>query len=199
MFGSFLKTKVESTFDAKKILSQLNYATAVALTKTAKDAQAQVLKELPNNFTLRGNWFNPSNKFGVKIKAATKQSLEAQVSTAASWLTEHELGREKFPFRNFLAVPTTNVRRNKKQIIQRMQRPRNLKNSYVIATKSGNSLLLQKKGRGKNKQNVVMYVLIPKAKIKKQSTFYAPVEQTIRKNLAKNFHESMEKALKTAR
>ena len=77
----------------QSLQKQAVFATAVALTNTAKDAQADVLDSLAQTFTLRGKWFAPSNKFGIKVKTARKDDLQSAVYTDADWLIPHETGR----------------------------------------------------------------------------------------------------------
>ena len=197
---SELGISLKRDFYPEKIAKQFAFASALALTKTAKDAQSGITSGLPNHFTLRGNWHQPSNKFGIKIKPAKKDSLAAAVGTNADWLEKFETGTDKLPRQNFLAVPTDNVRRNKKLIIQKSQRPAALrgKGDFVIQTKSG-PVLFVRKGRGKKKQMVALYNLETKAKIKKNSAIIEPAVKVINGRLYKNFSQAFIKALKTAR
>jgi len=183
--------------DAETIEKNIRFGTAVGLTKTVKDGQAAVLSALPVKFTLRGSWFAQSNKFGIKVKSATKDDLSAEVRTNADWLIKQQKGGEYFPFRNFLAIPTSNVRRNKRQIIPRAQRPKNLKNAFVMKTKSGLNVLFQRKGRGKNRGLVAMYILEPKIRIKPVDAFNDPIDKVVRANLSKNIEAGIQMALST--
>jgi hypothetical protein len=92
-------TKItQSPPSAEKIYSNIRFGTAMGLTKTAKDGQSAVLGALKGTFTLRGSWFQPGNKFGIKIKAATKDDLSAEVRTMADWLKIHEDGGIKHAY-----------------------------------------------------------------------------------------------------
>jgi len=106
-FGINLKRN----FYPEKIVKQFTFAGAVALTKTAKEGQAAIISNLPNEFTIRGNWFQPSNKFGIRIQPAKKDKLVAVVGTNADWLEKFETGADKTPKNQYLAIPTDNVRR----------------------------------------------------------------------------------------
>lgn len=179
---------------------QVPFALAYALTITAKEAQAAVVKSLEGTFTLRGQWYKQSNKFGIKITPAKKTNLKASVHTQADWLELHETGGTKTPRGKELAIPTENVRRTKRQIIQKSQRPKALigKRDFILNTKKGR-VLFQRKGKGKRSKIVALYNLEPKAVIKKQSTFFEPVEKIVEKNLQENFNKALEKAYATAK
>lgn len=179
---------------------QVKFATAVALTNTAKDGQKEVISTLEQTFTLRGKWFQQSNKFGIKIKSAKKDDLQSAVYTNADWLLTHETGDDKLPRGNSLAIPTDNVRRNKKDIVIRSNRPRNVKNSFVlISKKTGHKILFTRKGRGKNKKLVALYNLTARAHIRKQSTVIEPIQKIVQQRLFKNYEVALRKALTTAK
>lgn len=195
-----ISARVKSEFSGAKFAKQAVFASAVALTQTAKDGQNEVLSTLPDTFTLRGKWFAPSNKFGIKIKTARKDDLQSAVYTDADWLLPHETGEDKLPRGNSLAVPTDNVRRNKRDIIIRSNRPRNVKNSFILVSKkTGHKILFTRKGRGKNKHLVALYNLTTRSRIRKQSTVIEPVQKIVERNLFKNYEIALRRALETAK
>jgi len=164
-----------------KVIKQLNYGTAVGLTKTAKEGQTAVVGALKGTFILRGSWWQQSNRFGIRIKPATPGSLQSEVRTAADWLEPHETGRDKTARSGRVAVPTDQVRRNKRQIIPQAQRPRGLKGkAFLIQTRKG-PVLAQRIRRGPRKGLVVLYGLESHVKIRKQSTFYEPIDKVVRR------------------
>lgn len=180
---------------------QIPFAVALALTSTAKDAQSEVQKSLEGAFTLRNNWHKPSNKFGIRVKTAKKTDLVASVHTEADWLELHEDGGTKTPTKGKeLAIPTENVRRNKRQMIQKSQRPGALrgKRDFVLNTKKGR-VLYQRRGKGKRSKLVALYNLEPRAIIRKQSTFFEPIERTVARVLQSNFNDALERAYATAK
>jgi hypothetical protein len=199
MFGLTAK-KISSTFSADKINKQIDFGTAVGLTKTAKEGQTAVIGALKGSFTLRGTWFQPSSKVGIRIKPATKTNLKAEITTAADWILKQIKGGQYFPFKgNMLAIPTENVRRNKRMIIPRGQRPLRLQKAFVIKTAGGASILFQRKGRGKKKDLVAMYILVPKVLIHAVDTFYEPIQKVVDRRLLKNIGDGIEMAFKTAK
>jgi hypothetical protein len=185
--------------DAKP--KQIRFALAQALTKTAKEGQTAVLNALGDTFTLRGNWAQPSNKFGIRIKSAKKDDLTAEIKTAADWLKLHETGGEKTSRTGGnIAVPTENVRRNKREIIVKSQRPNALrgKKTFVLETSRGRVLFLRK-GTGKKSKIVALYNLEKRVSIKKVSTFYEPIRRVVETNIADNFQTAYQNALATAK
>lgn len=182
-----------------EIVKQLRFGVALGLTNTAKEGQKAVMKSLGDTFTLRGGWFNESNKYGIKIKMATKDSQEAEVRTRADWLEIHEAGGTKKPASGGrLAIPTSEVRRNKKNIIAKANRPSALrgKRTFIIKTSKGD-VLFQRKGRKKKSRIVALYNLEPRAEIKKQSTFFEPLDDVVKKHLDKNIEWGIKKAFAT--
>ena len=195
-----ISTSVTTTGSFKAVAKQLNFATASALTATVKQGQSAVISTLRENFTLRSEWYEPKNKMGVRIKTAKKNDLTAEVKTASDFLKKFEDGSDKTPRRKQIAIPTSNVRRNKKDIITKANRPQALrgKRTFLMETKAG-LVLFQRKFTGKRSKILPLYVLRPSAKTPKKPSFYVPIGEIVKKNLVKNFNEAMKKALETAR
>lgn len=192
---------LKRNFYPEKVAKQATFAAVKAINSIAKEGQSAVIDdELPKDFTLRTNWYKPSNRFGIRVRFANKNKLRAEVGTDAEFLDKFETGNDKTPKNEFLAIPTDNVRRNKKQLIQRLQRPQGLRGrgDVVLPTKSG-PMLFQRQGRGKNKRLVALYNLEKRAKIQKLSPVIAPVVRVVNGKLMRNFNEEFIKALKTAR
>jgi len=182
-----------------KIAKNVEFGYARGLTLTAQKAQEDVVEGLRDAFTLRGRWWEKNNRFGIKVAPAKRNELEAAVWTRASWLSLHEEGGTKEPNKSKnLVVPTTNVRRNKKHIIPKAQRPRQLKGSFVI--RSGDKrLFMQRRGKGKRSSVRVMYVLTDKAQIQKRGTFLKAAETSAKRNRDKIISKSINDALRTMR
>ena len=184
---------------AAEIYKQTMFGTALGLTNTAKDGQKAVVEELKKTFTLRGTWYQQNMRHGIKVVPATKARLEAVIGTNADWLEPHETGRDKTARGGNVAVPTENVRRNKRMIIPRGQRPRGLgAKVFVLQTKNG-PVLAQRISRGKNAGIRILYGLERSVRIRKQSTFYAPIDRVVRRNLNRNVAEGITRAFATMR
>jgi hypothetical protein len=195
-----IRVSVRRNFTEARMARQLPFATAVALTKTAQEAQKETIDTLDDKFTIRTGWAKPSNKFGIKIKPAKKTNLVAVVGTDADWLEKFETGKDKLPRGRNLAIPTGNVRRTKRDLIQKSQRPNALrsKRTFVLKTKSGN-VLFQRKFKGKRSQIIALYNLEKRARIRRNSPVYDPVKRIVVRNLGRNFTRALADALKNAR
>jgi hypothetical protein len=186
---------------------QVVFALAATLTAVAKLGQTASIKAIEGAFTVRTNWDKPSNVFGVRVKPATKTNLTAVVGTAAEWLEKFVREPQgsvvlKLPRGEFLAIPTTNVRRTKRDLIRATQRPQAIrgKRDFLVPLRSGRGyLLLQRQGRGRQKKNVVLYVLVKRARIKEKDVFYGPVRRAFEQNFDKVYRGQLERALATAR
>jgi hypothetical protein len=195
-----MKATVKKNFKTASMAKQLPFALAKTLTATAKDAQGAVLSDLGNKFTLRNNWFKPNTPLGIKVKPAKKKDLRAEVGTNFDALEKFETGKDKTPRGRHIAIPTANVRRNKRQIVQRSQRPGALrgKRTFVIETSRG-AVLYQRKFKGKRSTIVPLYNLTRRAKIRKNSPVIETAVKTIDRRLHPNFLKAMDEAMKTAR
>jgi hypothetical protein len=129
------------------------------------------------------------------------------VGTAAEWL--EKFIREpagsvvlKIPQGEFLAIPTGNVRRTKRDIIRASQRPRALRGrrDFLVPLRSGRGfLLMQQQGRGKNTRNVALYVLVKRARIKEKDVLHGPVRRAFEKNWGRVYGAALARALATAK
>lgn len=193
-----LSARITQRPDFAKTMRQIDFGTAVGLTKTAKQAQDAVVSSLRSTFTLRGNWFEQRNKFGIKITPARKDKLQAEVKTAADWLEAHEEGTDKTG-QGRLAIPTDQVRRNKRMIIPRGQRPKGLASkAFILETKKG-PVLAQRLMKGKRKGLIILYGLEKTVKIKKRSTFHEPIQKVVKSNLKDNIRTGIAMAFATAK
>jgi len=182
-----------------KAAKNVTFGYARGLTRTAQKAQEDVVEGLRDKFTLRGRWWEKGNKYGIKIKPATTRNLESAVYTRANWLEIHEEGGTKEPSKSrYLSIPTENVRKNKKDIIRKARRPRNLKNSFVIRD-GGQRLFMQRVGKGRRSSTRVMYVLDDRAKIEKKGTFLKASEKSVEKNRDQIMRKSIDDALRSTR
>lgn len=185
---------------------QTAFALASALTLTAKEAQPAVSKAVRGTFTVRSNWDQPSNIFGIRVKPATKQNLVAIVGTAADWLEKFLKEPQgivvKLPQGEFIAIPTSNVRRTKRDIIQKAQRPNALrgKRDELLPMKSGKGFILaQRRGKGPRSKLVVLYVLVPRAKIPQKDILFGPTRRVFQNRFAAIYEKQLQKAFATAR
>lgn len=185
------------------IPSQLNYGISTGLNKTAEQMRESEISAAKSAFTLRGTWWQPKTKFGFNIKYAKKNDLTAEVYTRADWLDLHVTGGTKTPRGSNLALPSSDVKRNKKDIVTRANRPKNIKGAFKIniTTKTGKHMaaIAKKIGRGKNKRIVVMYWLERNAKIKKEYDFFEIGKKVFDRNIKKYIGAGIGQAFRTAK
>ncbi len=173
---------------------QLNYAAAVTLTRVAKEGQSASIRAIKGTFTTRGDWYQPASIFGVRVRPATKDSLEAEVGTRAHWLALHETGGVKRPRGQYLAIPTAAARRANNQSVSRSRRPRNARRTFVAETRSG-PVVFERTGGGIQ----ALYFLEPRAVIRKRSVVIEPVTQVVDNRFGAIFARALDEALETAK
>lgn len=93
-----------------------------ALTRTARDAAAQVKREMPRRFILRRDWVLK----GIRFDAANRGSPVSRVYSVDPYMTKQEEGEEYSPSGAHVAIPA-GVRRSKADGIPLSMFPRMLK------------------------------------------------------------------------
>lgn len=183
-------------------MKNFNYGTAVGLTKTAGEARNAVVGAWKGKFFIRNNWLENS-PIGPKVTPATAATQFAEVKMAAKFGPLQDAGGIKLPYRHYLAMPASTGPLAGKKRIPAAMRPSNLQGAFVIVTKTGTRLLCVRKmsGRGKNRASgiVPMYVLTPKAKVKRADVFYAPIKKVVERRLMINVNAGIENALSSMR
>jgi len=191
--------KVESNI--KEILNytdalkkQLPFALSKALNSTAERIRESTLKGASDVLTLRGNWWKPRTKYGFNVKPSTKTRLVADIYTKADWMVMQEEGGIKSA-KGMIAIPTVDVKRNKKDIITKGNRPRAVKGAFKVTSKNGNEFIA-KRVRGKL---VVLYWLEMKATIKGVYQFHDIAHKTFNEFMSKDLGDAIEYAMRTAK
>lgn len=180
--------KITQRPDFANVSKLIERGTAWALTQTAKDVQREVQYKIKKTMITRKEWFAQSSPIGIKVKHAVTRDLRAEISTSAFFGRLQDEGGTKLPYKNWIAVPTENVRPTKNALIPKALRPGNLKNAFVITARSGAKLLCVRAAMGTNKRGqfrilgkrlskgmgkdlVVMYILKKDVKIKRTDFF----------------------------
>jgi hypothetical protein len=198
---------------------QIPYATALALTRIAKDAQQSVRASMPSRFTLRRNWIVK----GIRITPATKTKLESVVYSIDPFMARHEFGgikmgkpgggdfkgsdvAERKSGRNYsqiggrVAVPTNKVLRSKSEIIRKSELPSGLgKKAFVIGNKSDTQLLARRFSRGKRAGLQILYVLKKATRIEKRFGMGDTVMKVVQRRFGATFSQALQEALATAK
>lgn len=176
---------------------QFAFATARALTQTAVEVQAEVKRNMPERFTLRRDWIVR----GMRVDKATKANLQARVYSRDKFMGLQEHGGTKNPLRNFLAIPTSMVKRTPKDLVKKSDKPAALGDRASVVEVNGNKYLALKKPRkGANGQKLrLMYLLVPRAQMEKRLKLGEDGMRIARARFVKNLQRSLEEAVRTAR
>ncbi len=174
-----------------KMRNKITIITAISLTKTAKEVQQGLIIGTKRRFSIRKAWLD-RGKYSIRVTPATKDKLKAKIWNDAPWMTGHEEGEERTPQNKTRAVPTENVRRSKKDLIYSSNKPRNLKNSFVVTDKDDGKIHIYKRiGKGKRSIIKLMYNLIKKAEIKPEWKFKSTGEKIANAKFNKIFYDEL--------
>jgi len=180
--------------------SQLPFAMAKGLTMLAQDVQEKMIKELPNRFGLRTKWYLPQTPFGFKVEAAKKKTLVAKVFTRAPWIIGFEKGETRRPAGQVFAEPQPAIRRSKRQLILKGQKPPALlhkaRPAVILPTKSGAGIFYR---RTKRAPLTFLYALIRRAVIMPRLYFGSTAQQVVQDRFHRIFIAAFYEALRTAR
>lgn len=174
----------------KVVSRQIPFITAVALTRTAKDCQSEIIEEIPNKFNVTKKWWLPRQPTGIKIIPAKKHSLTSWVYTRAYFASLQEHGGTKTPFSGrSILVPDKRAPKYAKRAgghRKIFNSPKTLhhKNSPFIDTGKGVKVL-QRVGKGRYPLKPVYHV-VSTAQIRERFDF--------RKIARRQAEQSFEKA-----
>lgn len=176
---------------------QFRFATARALTQTAVEVQTEVRKNMPGRFTIRRDWVIK----GIQIERATKANLTATVFSRDKFMALQETGGVKGALRNYLAIPTSMVRRTPKDVIRKADRPAALGDKVsVVEFKGHKYLALKKPRRGANGQRLrFLYLLVPRAHLHERLGLSKDGQRVARARFVENLQASLAQAVASAR
>lgn len=181
--------------------SQLPFAAAVALTRTARDARDAVKEVMPRKFTLRSQWLQR----GVQSTRAEKTDWpNPQASVIAGWhpkynrtddhLALHELGGiKRSRDGGTLAIPTRAIRRSKSGKITKANRPKRL----IASGKAWPTDEAIVRKRTKRNRLATLYWRRTEAKIKPRFDFQQTVNKAFADNYKRRFFVAMAEAVRT--
>lgn len=197
---------------------QLPFAAALALTQTAKDAQASVRASMPAKFTLRRQWIVN----GIRIKPANKTTLEAWVYSKDAFMARQEKGGIKTgkagggdftsssvaeankgvrarPAGGRVAIPTDNVLRNKSDIIRKSDLPAGLGKKAFVMGRGATQVLARRFSKGKRAGLQILYVLKASTHIKPRLGLEDITTKVVERRFAMHFNSAFEQAIRTAK
>lgn len=198
---------------------QLPFALSGAVYDTAVNVQTAVFGHEQDIFTVRqSSWLEKSTKM---VQRPTKHDPTAILqivppgsngSDRADILTKFEDDTEKVSRTGgMIAVPTSNVKRNKRDIIPRSSplRPKALgpfvqvgaalrgqNGAFIITMPSGRQAIMRRDGRGNVK---VLYWLVPRVEITPDLHFYDIATEVVSNQWASNFERRWAEALASAK
>ena len=131
-----------SSSDTTKLMAlcekDVLFVAAKTLTKTAQAAQEQIKQHLRATFVLR----KPNFEKSIKVRPATKQTLEASVYTMAGFATLQQTGGRRVAKTGQLAVPQYDDLRHIKAV-----RKTNQPGSFVMNLKNGGMVIARRSGK----------------------------------------------------
>jgi hypothetical protein len=191
---------------------QIPFATAKALTLTAKSRQKLVQATLGQRFILRREaWARQ----GVRIEPATKTKLQAVIKDINPYMALQEEGGQKLPMHGSkVAVPLTGARPTPRALIREENLPAAVMANggfirgnimYRVVLKAGRRKAVSRAIGGIReaanwaRKIIAMYALVPHASVKKRYGFEQTVTQGVVDEFRRNFEVTFEEARKTAK
>ncbi|ABK45251.1 conserved hypothetical protein [Magnetococcus marinus MC-1] len=183
---------------ADNLAKQVRYATALALTRTAQDAQAEVRRRLPERFTIRTGWVAK----GIRVKPAKKNDLQASVRVLDPFMALQETGGAKrSQTGDALGVPV-GARPDPKSVTRPGKFPGALlkKPNHFIAPlhdDPSTHAVWRRSGR-KGRKLKMMYRFVDRVEIKPRFGFMDTVKGVVESRFQKNFNEAITEAMASA-
>ncbi len=185
--------------------SQLPFATALALTNSARFAQREIRQALPHRFEIR----SPFIERGVRIETASKANLEAAVLWRApggpdrrgfaKYLARQETGGITQPTGRYTALPRR-VKRGATGLIGKANRPAALlKRRNVFVQDDGkNAAIYQRVGK-KAPPRLLYYLTEKPARYRPRWEFRETAVAAVRRVWRREFGKAFAKAIATRR
>ncbi len=174
---------------------QLPFAYSLSLNRASEKARDKFVSDtLPSAFTLRTGWWKPRNRWGFNIKPSTKHTLVTSIYTKAPWMEDHEKGGIRTPKKKSFAVPHANVKRSKRGLISRSNKPAGMKNKFVKEV-NGQPLLF----RRLKKSIRLMYNLVPSARIRPALKFKDTISKEVNRIYQDEFNKAFNEAMRSAK
>ncbi|WAP69052.1 hypothetical protein [Jiella pelagia] len=192
-------SKVTAGLD-KAARKQIPFASALALTMVAKDAQQKVRQSLPSTFTIRNGWVAK----GIQVKAANKRQfpMQAEVGTKDDFMARQSEGGDKTGRNGGSVAVPVGARAQQSDITRKSKWPGALlrrKKTFIIKPHAGRSkgqrLVYKREPQGLK----LLYILQRKVNVKPVWRFKEQVERVAQRVYDKRFGEALAKALKTER
>ena len=185
------------------LAKQLPFATSQALNDMGYQVRDASRLQMPTRFTIRRPWV--VNQVDV-LERASKANLSVTIGPkpTAPFLDLQELGGVKLPHGNFVAIPTSLVRRTKTQLVSKADKPRQLGDKVFVEQYHGHYWLALKGGkgaqqRGSNRNLRFLYLLAPKVDVKPRLGLHDIGLPIVQRDFQSAIAQRLEAALATAR
>jgi len=186
---------------------QVPFATALALTWTAADAQAAVRDALPGKFTIRNTWVDK----GIRILPAHKASwpnMSARIYSRDDFMARQEFGGVKVPRGHDLAIPMPEMLARvggKRGIIRKRNRPKAILNTrrkgikpFVATMPDGTHGIFVRRNHERLPIDM-LYALVPRAPVKPRWDFEPTVREQVQRQFERHFGRALARALASRR
>ena len=175
----------------KRYPSQVGFATSKAINRTALQGQKAVRANLRKKFQIRRPGF--ADRSVKMVKFAKKRDLEAIIQIISQGATPDIFskfergGIKRARESSRIAIPLPEFWTKKSRVIPRSKRPDNLKNAFTITSRSGQDLILQRKGRGRRGKNIIAYALEKQVRIEPRLAFHKTMAGIFNRRWQSNF------------
>ena len=170
---------------------QIPFALALSLTRTAQLAQQNVRKQITETFTLRRKSRGFLN--AIRIKAATKKNLTAEVYTTARFASLQQLGGLKQSHHGQLAIPVyADISQVKRRTAKTSPAGVLANGGFITRLQSGQQVIAK---RDKTRGFQILYALKQKAAVPKRLQMIEATQQTVAARFAMVFNRTLQDVL----
>jgi hypothetical protein len=183
----------------ERLRKQVPFATALALTMTAKDAQTDVRGALGDSFTIRSKYVER----GIRIKAATKRDLTAEIGSRADFMRAQAEGGIKEPRggRAGIAIPLDGARPTPTTMTPRSKWPgalmRRKKDRHWVMDIKGRPTLVRAVGEGDGARIEPVYLIASRVRVPERWPLEEQVTAVISAKWAVNGVKALKRAMAT--
>lgn len=203
----------------RNLMRQVPFVNSLALNLVANDFQKAEQQSIQRNFTLRQPNYvlnTVKRKPGVDFATKENQTAAVRIDETRDVLAKHETTHEKVAIQGkpYVAVPSTELRRNKRGLIPKKFFPSSFKpfvdhpsgittgedRTVIVPTKGGNRLLLQRFGGSRGKHGSrALFLFVPSVTIHERLHFYANAIATARSAWGPAVRQVWQRAIRTSR
>ena len=188
----------------KRFKKQIPFIMSNALNKTALDIQKAQRANNFKKFTIRRKGFADRS---VKITQFSKKiTLEAPIQIISPGPTpqifsQHEEGGIKRARSSRRVAIPQDILLNKQKVLTKSKRPTAIlqKRGFIITTRSGQDLILQRKFRGRRSTTIIAFSLEDRVVIKPTLGFFKLSQGVYNSKFERHFVREFTRAIKTAR